>query len=457
MNYITDREHQMDNIRRFTIAMAGLIATTAPGCNLLSSGTASQDLNGPTGPNRRLIILLDKTGSMVLQKNDPLNPTRFDAAKSASQDDLVLFTQDNVNPLLGVRVFTFNDVGITEQIPPNPDPITGQNPSLNHDGWFIPDAVNRMIGKLTTPELGTPLAGSICDASDQFNTPKPEAGSVDDILMLATYSDGGENNTAPNHPCFGLTTAAWEANAKTHLLNNGTVFNGTLFTDVSGPTPKPTQPAVEAAKLEGAPVPAASILTDAQAFADLAQATGGKFRLFLDNQRLPVLADVNGDFAVDRTDAILLARQFGRPADPQFDLNGDGVIDFKDYLILLARLGLGRGAPDPFAPRAPVVCQDRDEIVIDGQVIENAGITITTRGSCKGVTIRNSLIVSGQNAITIVGTTTVTVDSSVIVGQDAAITLRGVVRLSTANSVLHGKEDVRGQVKITDLGGNVFE
>jgi hypothetical protein len=299
----------------------------------------------------------------------------------------------------------------------------------------------------------------MCDVTDRFADPTLPPIPADTVKTLATYSDGGENNTSPLNECFDLDTATWQTKVQTHLLNAGVVFNGTLFTDVSSfaAPSKPNPEATELAKLGQAPTPALSGLSDAEFFASLARATGGTFRIIRDDQPVPVFADVSGDSAVDRTDAILLARQFGQPADPRFDLNNDGVIDFNDYLIVISRLGLGSGKPDPYAPRDPVVCKN-SEVVIDGQVIENAGITITTHdASCKGVTIRNSLIVSGQNAITIDGAVQVTVDNSIIVGQDTAITLHGVARLSAANSVFHGKTDVRGQIKLTDRGGNVFE
>lgn len=445
----------MKNIRQFMIWMAGIIMITVPSCDLLAPATVNQSI---TGTERRLVVLLDATGSMTMTRPaDPVNPNRFDAARSVSIDDLIAFAGDATNPLTGVRIFTFHNTGITEQIPPNPDPDTEANPDPDGDGWFAPDFIRKLILRLPMPTGLTPLAGSMCDAIDVFADRAPPPFPADTIKTLATYSDGGENNTSPLSECFDLDRATWQSKVTTHLLNAGVVFNGTLFTDATLLASAPNPETTELAGLGRAPTPALSGLSDAEFFASLAKATGGTFRTVTDNERLPVFADLNDDSAVDRTDAILLARQFGQPADPRFDLNNDGVIDFNDYLIVISRLGVGSGNPDPYAPRDPVVCKN-SEVVIDGQVIENAGITITTHdASCKGVTIRNSLIVSGQNALTIVGATQVTVDNSIIVGQDDAITLRGVARLSAANSVFHGKTDLRGQIKLTDRGGNVFE
>jgi hypothetical protein len=443
--------YEMKDIRHFMIGMAALIMFTVPSCDLLVPATVNQSI---TATERKLIVLIDLTGSMTaIRPGDLINPNRFEAAKSTARDDLIALAGDPILSLTGVRVFVFHNNGITEQIPPNPDPVTEENPDPDGDGWFAPDPVRRLIGGLPGPTGLTPLAGSMCDAADQF------AGlPVDTAKTLATYSDGGENNTSPLNTCFDLDTATWQTKVQNHLLNAGVAFNGVLFTDVSSlAAPSRTDPeAAELTKLGRAPAPALSGLSDEEFFASLAMATGGTLRVIRDDKPVPVFADVSGDSAVDRTDAILLARQFGQPADPKFDLNNDGVIDFNDYRIVVSRLGVGGGQPDPYVSREPVVCNTSDRVVIDGQAIESAGITIAAHGACR-VTIKNSLIVSGQSAITIVGAAQVTVDNSIIVGEDTVITLRGVARLSAANSIFHGKTDVRGQIKLTDRGGNLFE
>ncbi|HEX7958564.1 MAG TPA: dockerin type I domain-containing protein [Terriglobales bacterium] len=427
-----------------------------PGCGLLASSTSTQ---ADTGPDRKLIVLIDATGSMTLPRDgDMVHSNRFEAARSISTDDLVAFSGDATNPLTGVRLFTFKGIGITEQIPPNPDPMTGVNPDPDGDGWFIPDAIRKLIAGLPGPTDLTPLAGSLCDATARFSDPALPTLPADTVKTLATYSDGGENNTSPLNDCFSLDTATWQSKVTTHMLNAGVVFNGTLFTDVShlalASTPNPEM--AELTRLGKAPALALSGLSDADFFASLANATGGKFRIINDIERVPVFADVNSDFAVDRTDAILLARQFGQKADPRFDLNNDGVIDFNDYLIVVSRLGVGGGQPDPYAPRDPVICKGSDRVVIDGQVIEDAGITINARGACE-IVIRNSLIVSGKNAISIVGDALVKIDNSIIVGEDAVLTTHGATVLSASNTIFHGNRKIAECFRYVDRGENIWE
>lgn len=439
----------MRSMRRVTIGMAGMLMVTIPGCDLLSTGTSRQ---GILAAERKVVVMLDATGSMTaLRVGDLEFPNRFEAAKGISRDDLVQLAGDASLPLTGVRVFLFHNTGITEQIPPNPDPVTEENPDPDNDGWFATDPVRRMIVALPAPSGLTPLAGSMCDGADQF------AGlPADTTKTMATYTDGGENNTNPLHACFSLDTATWQAKVTAHVLNAGVEVHGALFTDVTS-FAGPSRPDPETGEVDkNGRAPSLAALTDAEFFKQLSEVTGGTFRLIDDQAPVPVFADVTGDADVDREDAIELARQFGQAADPRFDLNNDGVIDFNDYLIVVSRLGLGGGDPDPFAARDPVNCNTSDRVVIERQVIENASVAIDAHGSCR-ITIRDSLIVSGANAITTTGAAEVIVENSVIVGQDNLIKMRGVVRLSATGSILHGRTNVRGRLKIDDRGGNVFE
>jgi hypothetical protein len=434
----------MTTIGRLGFGMWGLITIAVAGCDMVGSGVARQDI---TATDRKLVILLDATGSMsILRPGDTVLPNRFKAAQSLSQDDLVALAGDAVS-VSGVRLFQFHNLAMNEEFPPALDPVTEQPSDPDGDGWFTPGSIQKKIAGLPGPTGLTPMAGSMCDAADVFAALPP-----DTVRLLATYSDGGENNTNPMHACFSADTNTWHAKVTTHMLNAGVQFNGVLFTNVSLAPSSGPDPETGAARRS----PDLAAESDADLFAHLAEVTGGTFRSIGDSQPVPVFADVTGDSAVDRTDAVLLARQFGQAADPAFDLNADGVIDFNDYLIVISRLGVGGGQPDPFTPTGPVVCDGSHDLVIDGRAVEDAALTVTTHGACK-ITIRNSLIVSGHDAITILGSATVVVDNSVIVGQDLLFTSRGAIKLSAANSVFHGKTDVRGQLKLTDRGGNVFE
>jgi hypothetical protein len=195
-----------------------------------------------------------------------------------------------------------------------------------------------------------------------------------------------------------------------------------------------------------------------QFFTSLAQLNGGRLTIIHDDQPLPVIGDENGDRCVDHTDAVPVARAFGPivpPALGTFDLNADGAVDFNDYLFQLSLIS-GTCGKDPFVSRPPLVCKGSERVVIDGQSIEDPGITIDARGSCE-ITIKDSLIVSGKNAIKIVGSASIIVDRSTIVGQDAVIVLHGAGVLSAANSVFHGQLDTHGAFQYIDRGGNVFE
>ena len=83
-----------------------------------------------------------------------------------------------------------------------------------------------------------------------------------------------------------------------------------------------------------------------------------------------------------------------------------------------------------------------------------AGHTVSVTGK---LTIKNSLVVSGKNAINVLGAAVISVDNSILVGQNAVISSRGASLVIAKNSVFHGKRDVDGAFVLIDLGGNTFE
>lgn len=396
---------------------------------------------GVAHAERTMVVVIDASGSMQ-------TATRFATAKSEANTQIDTERNDVLGLGGGVAVYTLNG--------------DSQNPlHLQTAGFVTPDTAIGVINSLTVTGDSTPLAAGLCNAIDiASNSGSHTTGSA---RLLEVFSDGDENNSI-GHVCFGTHSQAgppdydsdsWQFQVRTRALNlpaaNAIQFSAALFTDVGF--------ARRTANLEPkASLTALAGVTDAAFFADLAAATGGVFRTVVDNTPQPVYADVDGDFDVDRADAILLARQFGRPATPTFDLNNDGKIGFADYSILIARFGTGTGTPvpDPFVSQAPVVCSTLQKVVIDGKKIESSGITIDARLGCT-VVIKNSLIVSGQNAIQIRGGAAITVDNSTLVGENAVLVLEGGASLSAANTIFHGNKKLVGLLTYIDRGNNIWE
>lgn len=433
----------MFNVRLLLTGLVVVIATLAAG---------SKDAHA----QRRMLVLIDATGSMTLPRpGDVVNPTRFHAAKALASQRVL--EQDALG-LDGVAVYTFQDASAT----------------LRTVGGFVPtnDALIAIDGldPLTVPFGVTPLAGSMCDAVDTLVT---DGGTV---KILQVSSDGEENATPPAHPCFGpfsmsamepFTGGSWQN--KVYMKAVGAVI---VRIDLFNPAPIISFAAQAAIDPEGggtamqqqfASIAAAAIddhpPTLEEFFGALARATGGQLVVAHDEEPLPVFADMDGDRCVNRTDAILLARQFGKsvPAvDGKFDLNQDGVVGFADYQILLDHRTGACGAPDPYVLREPISCHGAQIITIDGKVIESTALAIDVRGACK-VTIRNSLLVAGQDAIKIVGAGLVTVDNSIVVGEHGALVAVGATKLSAANTIFHGLRQTLGAFLYIDRGGNVWE
>jgi VWA domain-containing protein len=434
----------MNNVRNLIVGFATVLATIA------GASTAAH-------ASRKMLVLIDASGSMSTVRAD--STTRFDAAKSRAVSQIA---NQAATGLDGVAVYTFSDITSTAQTVGFVDPNTA---ILAIQGLDL----------FTVGGGNTPLAGSLCDAVDVLSA-EP---ATQKILELA--SDGEENFTPMAHQCFGppsmdstppYTGGSWQNNVYIKVSDASLSVQIDLFDP--GPitglaaraaaahdpeasiTAKTRLMAAVAAAAAGDGPPS---LTDF--FTQVALVSGGRLTVIEDTvAQLPVFADVNGNSCVDRSDALLIARAFGQSGPPQsnpLDLDLDGKVGFADYALALAHFTPGGcGTADPYVPRAPIVCSGLQPVVISGQTIADGGITIDARIACQLV-IRNSLIVSGKNAINVLGTAVITVDNSILVGEGAVLSSQGATLLSASKTIFHGKRSIVGALAYIDRGGNIWE
>lgn len=435
----------MTRIRNLLLGFAAAVGTVAG-----VSTTAHAD--------RKMLVLIDASGSMSITRADA--QTRFEAAKARALDQI------GVQAGLGldaVAVYTFSDTTSTLQTP---------------GGFVDPNIAITAITGLDLFTVGggnTPLAGAMCDAVDALTA----VTATEKILEVA--SDGEENFTPSTHPCFGPFSTdpnpPYSAGSWQNLVYNKVAGAGiAVQIDPFDPGPVTGLMALSASGDPEAQLTATNRLLAAGAtlaaagdgpptlqdfFTQIALVSGGRLTVIEDTSpQLPVIGDFTANSCVDRADAIALARTFGQSGSPQdvpTDLDLDGKVGFSDYALELKRFTPGGcGTPDPYVPRAPILCTGSQIVVIDGNAIENGGVTVDARGACQ-ITIRNSLIVAGQNAIDIRGSALITVDNSIIVGQNAVVTSLGATLLIARNSIFHGQKRVTGAFAYIDLGGNTWE
>jgi hypothetical protein len=435
----------MNNVRNLWIGFAAVLAT------VVGASAAHAD--------RKMLVLLDASGSMSTVRADA--ETRFEAAKQRALDQIAVQAASGLN---GVAVYTFSDT----------------TSSLQTVGGFVDK--NTAIATITGLDLftagggNTPLAGAMCDAVDVLTA----TGATTKILEVA--SDGEENFTLSTNPCFGPfstdSTPPYSAGSWQNLVFNKVAGAGiAVQIDLFDPGPVTGFAALAAmadpegaltaqTRATGAFAAMAAAVGDgpptlADFFTQIALVSGGRLTVIEDTvPSLPVVGDVTGDGCVDRRDALAVARAFGPAGTPQdnpFDLDLDGAVGFTEYSTVLTHFTPGGcGVADPYVARAPITCGAGRPVVITGAAIEADGITINAFPACQ-ITIKNSLVVSGQNAINIVGAAVVTVDNSILVGQNAVISSRGASLVIARNSVFHGRRDVDGAFALIDLGGNTFE
>jgi hypothetical protein len=434
----------MTNVRSLSIGLAAVLAT------VVGASAAHAD--------RKMLVLIDASGSMEIQRADLT--TRFDAAKARAVSKI---TDQAALGVDGVAVYTFSDITSTAQTA----------------GFVNANAAIAAVNGLVLATVGggnTPLAGSLCDAVDTLVA----QNATTSILELA--SDGEENSTPLDHQCAGpfssdpnppYSVPSWENSVFNKVADANVQVQIDLFDP--GPITGFAARMAAAADPEGgltARTRAASAFaavaaagdgppTLAEFFTQIALVSGGRLTVVEDTTPgLPVSGDVNGNSCVDRSDAIAVARAFGHSGPPQdnpFDLDLDGTVGFSDYAFAVSHFTPGGcGIKDPYVSRAPLVCRGAQVLVIDGNAIENGGITVDAKGACQ-ILIRNSLIVAGQNAIDIRGTAVISVDNSIIVGQNAVVSSVGASVLMSRNSVFHGQRKVTGAFVYVDLGGNTWE
>jgi hypothetical protein len=442
----------MNNLRNLLLGISGVLG-------VVSAGRVAH-------ADRKMVVLIDASGSMITPRPaDAANPTRFDAAKSRAADQVRAQAKLGLD---GVAVYTFSDDAATVQ-------------TLGFVG--VNDALTA-IGVLDLAVVGngtTPLAGSVCDVVDVL------VGTGATVKVLGLSSDGEENSTPLTHQCAGpfstipdapYSDGSWENKVLNYVVDHGV----TPYIDLFNPDPiisfaaqmqaRAVDPeAAITAKARSISPLAAAAATAAVAvdqpptleafFTELALEAGGRLTVVDDGAaKLPVTGDASGDGCVDRSDALRVARAFGLSGPPQnqpLDLDGDGKVGYSDYAFAVSSFTPGGcGTPDPYVSRAPIVCTGLTTVTVTGQAIEGGGITVDARGACQLV-IKNSLIVSGQSAIKVVGAAVITVDNSIIVGENAVLASQGATVLSAAKTVFHGKKTVTGALLYIDRGGNTWE
>ena len=344
-------------------------------------------------------------------------------------------------------------------------------------GFVTAGAAQAAILAATVTDDVTPLATAMCQT---IQTARDSgSGAATTKRFLEVYTDGAENNSTAecagpfsmvlhSAPFDSGPPASWQnlvwnksQNPPPIVQIDPTLYHNEAFAFAAKAKASNPEDAKLAALGRAPSGFAAALLdvpvSDVEFFSALAADTGGFFTEVLDTEPAPVVGDLDGDFDVDRNDAIILARSFGKPAVHGFDLNDDGKLGFGDYALLLPKFGDGSGtpAPDPYTPSPAINCVG-GTVTLTGKVIENGGITINTTGACR-VIIKNSLIVSGAAAIKVMGTALFEIDNSIIVGEAQWLNSTGATVVSAANTVFHGPRKLIGAFVLLDRGGNTFE
>ena len=286
---------------------------------------ASGQAQAQTPPDRYMLVLLDRSGSMSRLRSDGSGQTRWEAAKQRGIDKINQFMI--VPGALNVAVWTFQSNSATNWT----------------NGFVSPAGAISQIQSLPGPTGSTPLARGVCDAVDALVA----ATSFPPSRIIQLNSDGLENSTPTSHSCYGIhsssntppfSTGSWEN--KVYNKVQGT----TVYVDVFGSNINRIGSGSVISETGADRTHSTEATSMSTFFSALATSTGGAYTVVNDSAPLPVSGDVNGDFCVDDQDLNSVFGQYGMsvpPGDPANDVNQDGTIDYYDYLQVWNNYGQG--------------------------------------------------------------------------------------------------------------------
>lgn len=216
-------------------------------------------------PQPHLLVLLDRTGSMVELRSNGHSRCR-DALDMAKQDVRSFFARFSTIPGISVAVWTFAGSAPSDLT----GGFVGEGPAL---------AVLNALGEESCTD-STPLADAICSAADSLDAAFPSGSTGDKFLAIS--SDGGENNSTG--PCSGpystsgapYDPASWQGKVRARLVGHNIVLSRFWGSVVRRPI-----------DIETGRTTLAGSVSDFDFFRELALATGGTYWGVGDGEPLP--------------------------------------------------------------------------------------------------------------------------------------------------------------------------
>jgi hypothetical protein len=394
---------------------------------------------------RYMLVLVDASGSMTTVRADPTYPTRWDAAKALSDQRIV--EAATTGGLDGVAVWTFK----------------GSSATAHTAGFVDVNTARAAVMGLSGPSGATPLAGSLCDAIDEL----VKLDDPNDTRILHLASDGLENATPALHACYGpdsvidfapYSAGSWQNKVYDKATNPGGTLPSIVqidlfdYTQVTGfaaarAMAKAAVEAKESSKARGRE-PGKKPPTIYQLFTAITEATGGKFTIIGDDQRLlPPFGDVTGDLCVDYDDAYDIAWHFNETLPGpggKYDLDYDRIITYADYELAAKQISGKCGNGDRYKRIEPLTCKAGDTLKLENVAIQTPELAIRAEKDCTLV-ITDSHIVSGLLTFQVEGEVKMEVYNSKIAGAGLLYYVKGLAYVFGKESFFKGL--IEGDVK----------
>jgi hypothetical protein len=223
-------------------------------------------------------------------------------------------------------------------------------------------AIFNALGALQAGGGSTPLAYSACEAVTKLRAFRTHVFAQKRIELS---SDGQENDSPVNSECQGLNSPAmdpqsWQWKVRNKLRTGNAqntnvpptgyeivshiTFFGSFLSLRDGGSDVAPEVSRDGRMVADASLPLPAGGPFVRYLRTIAEESGGRLTVVEDNQPVPALGDVDRNGCVNNVDLDLVLANFGNtvpPGDRRADINGDLIVDYNDYSMVISQWGMG--------------------------------------------------------------------------------------------------------------------
>nr|WP_245772474.1 VWA domain-containing protein [Myxococcus fulvus] len=313
--------------------LLGLLVSSIPGVVMAQPVPAFKEVH--------VIFLIDRSGSMTTVRSLD-NRQRFAVGMQMARE--AVEAGSSLPRYMAVWSFENNSYQVHQDFTDNPQ--------------LIFNALSALQAGLGT----TPLAYSACEAVTRLRGFRTHVFAQKRIELS---SDGQENDSPVGSECQGPDSPAmdpqsWQWKVRNKLRTGNAqntnvpptgfeivshiTFFGSFLSLRDGGSDVAPEVSRDGRVVADASLPLPPGGPFVRYLRAIAEESGGRLTVVEDNQPVPALADVDRNGCVNNVDLDLVLANFGNtvpPGDKRADINGDLIVDYNDYSMVISQWGMG--------------------------------------------------------------------------------------------------------------------